>query len=138
MGKKKFLIGGIIILIAIGALGFMAFRSAATYYYTVDEVLAKAGTINGQTVQVAGPVAVNSLKQLQPGGNSFQFVLQDRNNTQLLLTVVYNGSLPDAFKEGQDAIVEGKLTAERTFNATQVIVKCPSKYVPQGQTQTTN
>jgi cytochrome c-type biogenesis protein CcmE len=134
MRKRKFLIGGIIVLIAISALGFVAFRSAATYYYTVNEILNKADSLSGQTVRVDGPVAANSLVQVQSSGNSVKFVLLDRTNSQDQLTVTYQGSLPDAFKEGQDAVAEGKLTSTGVFAATQIIVKCPSKYQPQGQT----
>ncbi|HEX7474376.1 MAG TPA: cytochrome c maturation protein CcmE [Dehalococcoidales bacterium] len=133
MRRKKFLIGGIVILVAIGALGFIALRGAATYYYTVSEILSKSSTLNGQTIRVAGPVAVNSLQQVESTGNSVEFVMQDRDNSQFRLTINYQGSLPDAFKEGQDAVVEGQLTSTGDFAATQIIVKCPSKYQPQGQ-----
>ncbi len=134
MKKKKFIIGGAIILVAIGVLGWWGVSNAATYYYTVNEALSKSASLSGQTIRVAGPVAQGSLEQVQSTGNSVKFVLLDRDNAQKQLTVAYHGSLPDAFKEGQDAVVEGKLTSTGTFEATQVIVKCPSKYVPQGQT----
>lgn len=134
MRKRKFLIGGIVVLIAISALGFVAFRGAATYYYTVSEILSKAASLGNQTVRVEGPVAVNSLQQVQSSDNSVKFDLLDRDNSQTHLTITYHGSLPDAFKEGQDAVAEGKITSTGVFEATQIIVKCPSKYQPQGQT----
>jgi cytochrome c-type biogenesis protein CcmE len=51
-----------------------------------------------------------------------------RNDT---LKVVYNGSVPDTFKEGQQIVAEGKLIAgEDTFVASQLVIKCSSKYEP--------
>jgi len=131
MRKKTYIIGGIIIFIALCSLGFVAFRGAATYYYTVAEILSKANSLKGQTVRVAGPVVVNSLEVSKSPVNSAKFVMHDRDNTQLVLTVTYQGTLPDAFKEGTDAVAEGKLNPNGVFEASQIIVKCPSKYEPQ-------
>ena len=131
MRKKTYIIGGIVIFIALCSLGFVAFRGAATYYYTVAEILSKANSLNGQTVRVAGPVVVNSLEVSKSPVNSAKFVMHDRDNTQLVLTITYQGTLPDAFKEGTDAVAEGKLNPNGVFEASQIIVKCPSKYEPQ-------
>jgi len=135
MRKKTYIIGGIIIFIALCSLGFVAFRGAATYYYTVAEILSKANSLNGQTVRVAGPVVVNSLEVSKSPVNSAKFVMHDRDNTQLVLTITYQGTLPDAFKEGTDAVAEGKLNPNGVFEASQIIVKCPSKYEPQATPQ---
>ena len=130
MGKKKFLIGGIIILIAIGSLGFMAFQGAATYYYTVSEVLGKGSAMYDQNIRVTGQVAPNSVIRESTGGNILRFTLDDRDNDNVL-AVTYKGAIPDAFKEGNDAVVEGKISSSGVFEAQQIIVKCPSKYEPQ-------
>ena len=135
MRKKTYIIGGIIIFIALCSLGFVAFRGAATYYYTVAEILSKANSLNGQTVRVAGPVVGNSLEVSKSPVNSAKFVMHDRDNTQLVLTITYQGTLPDAFKEGTDAVAEGKLNPNGVFEASQIIVKCPSKYEPQATPQ---
>jgi len=42
--------------------------------------------------------------------------------------VVYSGVVPDAFKPDADVVLEGKLTASGTFEADNLLVKCPSKY----------
>ena len=38
---------------------------------------------------------------------------------------------PDMFAPGRDVIVEGKLGADGTIAATQVMTSCPSKYKPK-------
>jgi cytochrome c-type biogenesis protein CcmE len=129
-GKKKYLIGGIIILLALGSLSFMAFRGAATYYYTVAEITGQGSAMQGQNVRVAGQVAPGSL-QPQSADRTLKFILLDTENASLQLPVVYQGAVPDAFKEGNSAVVEGRLSAAGTFEATQIIVKCPSRYVPR-------
>jgi cytochrome c-type biogenesis protein CcmE len=131
MGKKKYLIGGIIILLAIGSLGFMAFRGAATYYYTVSEILGKGSAIYGQNVRIAGQVATGSVQKLQPNENAIQFVLVDLDSSSSRVSVNYKGAIPDAFKEGNEAVVEGHMTPTGAFYAQQIIVKCPSKYEPK-------
>lgn len=131
MGKKKFLIGGIIILIAIGSLGFMAFQGAATYYYTVGEVTGKGSAMYDQNIRVSGQVTPNSVIRESTGSNLLKFTLVDRDNNTNRLMVAYKGAVPDAFKEGNDAVVEGKISSSGVFEAEQIIVKCPSKYEPQ-------
>lgn len=39
--RKKFVIGGVVILMALGFLLFRGFMSGATYYFEVSELLAK-------------------------------------------------------------------------------------------------
>jgi cytochrome c-type biogenesis protein CcmE len=44
--------------------------------------------------------------------------------------VVYNGSepLPDTFRDGAQALADGKLGADRVFQASAIQAKCASKY----------
>jgi cytochrome c-type biogenesis protein CcmE len=128
--KKKFLIGGFILLVAVGVLGFMAFRGAATYYYAVGEVITKANSMQDNQIRVAGRVQEGSVVR-DNSANTIQFVLTDAADITKKLPIVYKGAVPDAFKEGNDAVVEGQLAASGTFKAQQIIVKCPSKYVPK-------
>jgi cytochrome c-type biogenesis protein CcmE len=128
--KKKFLIGGIILLVAIASLAFMWFRNAATYYYPVSEVINKGTTLQGQTIRVAGQVAPGTYSRNNLTG-IMAFQLIDPTDTAKTVSVTYKGGVPDSFKEGNDAVVEGQLSSASTFNATQIIVKCPSKYVPK-------
>jgi cytochrome c-type biogenesis protein CcmE len=128
--QKKFLIGGIIILIAIGVLSFMAFKGAATYYYTVSEVITQKSSMVDKNIRVAGKVVEGSLVQ-EKSNNTINFVLTDTVDLTKTIQISYKGAVPDAFKEGNDAVVEGQLSGSNIFKAQQIIVKCPSKYVPK-------
>ena len=61
--KKKFLIGGLIVVLAIAYLGYTGFEGSATYYFTVSELAAQEGSVNGENVRVNGQVAAGSVEQ---------------------------------------------------------------------------
>ena len=127
MGKKKFLIGGIIICLAIGYLGYAGFQSAAIYYYTVSELEAMGSSIYGENVRVNGAVVPGTLEQ-DTGNFTSRFTLIEGEHS---LPVVYHGVVPDAFREGADVVVEGQLSSANIFVASTILTKCPSKYSPQ-------
>ncbi len=125
--KKRFLIGGIIVFLAIGYLGFMGFQSSATYYYTVSELMEQGGSIYGENVQVNGQVTPGSVEQ-EPGSLILRFSISEDGES---LPVVYHGVVPDTFKVGSDVVVEGHLNSAGIFQANTILTKCPSKYVPE-------
>ncbi len=125
--KKRFLIGGVIVFLAIGYLGFMGFRGSAAYYYEVSEFLAQGSSIYGERVRVNGQVAPGSLEQ-ESAGRILRFTMIDGGES---LPVVYQGVVPDTFKVGNDVVVEGSLNSDGVFQASALMPKCPSRYVPQ-------
>ena len=128
MGKKKFIIGGIILFLAIGVLGWFGFVNSATYYYEVGEFLGKSELYQGQSVRVNGTVVSGSIQQADGGGISF--VIKDINTSSTTMKVVYTGAVPDTLQEENDVVVEGKYTEEGIFEATTILTKCASKYEP--------
>ena len=104
--KKRFLIGGIIILLALGYLGYTSFAGAATYYYKVNEVLAKGSSVIGTNLRVEGQVAPGSVQQ-ESAGRLLKFTLSD-NGGGAIIPVAYSGVVPDTFKAGSDVVVEGR------------------------------
>ena len=127
--KRRFLIGGIIVFLAIGYLGFIGFQSSATYYYTVSELIEQESSIYGENVRVNGQVAPDSVEQ-EAQGTILRFTIIDAEGEESL-PVFYQGVVPDAFKVGNDVVVEGHLNSDGIFQANTILVKCPSKYVPE-------
>ncbi len=127
--KKRFLFGGIIIVIAIGFLGYMGFQSSATYYYTVSELTEQGNSIYGEQVRVNGQVVPGSVEQ-EPGGFTLRFTIVDIEGEESL-PVVFQGVAPDSFKEDAEVIAEGQLNPDGVFQANTILAKCPSKYVPE-------
>ncbi len=126
MGKKKFLIGGIILFIALGYLGYTGFVSSATYYYEVSEFLEQESTLYDQNVRVNGTVVPGSIKQ---EGLVLRFTIKDIEQ-EATLPIIYHGAVPDTFKADNDVVVEGKYTTEGIFEADTILTKCASKYAP--------
>ncbi len=127
--KKKFLIAGIIVFLAVGYLGFMGFQSAATYYYEVSELLEQGSSIYGENVRVNGNVVPDSVEQ-EAQGTILRFTMIDIEGEESL-PVVFQGVAPDTFKEGAEVIAEGQLKSDGIFQANTILAKCPSRYVPE-------
>ena len=119
--KKRYIIGSLILVIVLGYLGFTAFQDSSTYYYTVDELLTDSELTTGQNVRVQGTVEIGSVQE-NDDIRQVQFMLT-HNNYSIL--VVYSGIIPDAFKEDNDAVVEGSMEQDGTFKAHTISVKCP-------------
>ncbi len=127
--KKKFLIGGIIIVLAIGYLGFMGFTASATYYYTVSEIMEQGSSVYGKNVRVNGEVAPGSVEQ-EAGSFVLRFTIVDVEGEESL-PVVYQGVVPDTFKVGNAVVVEGRINPDGVFQAHTLMPVCPSRYVPE-------
>ncbi len=127
--NKKLLIGGLVVAAAIGFLAFNALSGATSYYYQVGELLGKGDALYGQNVRVRGVVAVGTFKQQVAEKTTTSFVMNDSQG-RASLPVVYQGAVPDSFKEGNEVVCEGRLGADGTFQATTLMPKCPSKYTP--------
>ena len=127
--KKRFLIGGIIICLAIVFLGYMAFMSGITYYYEVGELLEQGSSITGQTVRVSGIVAPDI--EQEDVGLTLRFTITDNTGTDASLPIVYQGVVPDNFGVDKQVVVEGQYTDDGIFEAQAILTKCSSKYVPE-------
>ena len=125
--KKKFIIGGILLLAAIVFLGYLSFMGGVTYYYEVGEFLDKADTLNGQTVRISGIVA----DDVERDGLEITFTLTDNTGADASLTVFYTGAVPDTFGVDKQVVVEGEYSISGVFEADSIITKCGSKYIPE-------
>lgn len=131
--RKRFLVVGATVAIALGYLGFTAFQGASMYYLTVDELLARGDAVHGEEVRVMGKVEDGSV-ETSPTANTVRFAVRGEDGTSL--PVIYSGMVPDAFKQGADVVAEGRLTPAGTFQADTLLVKCPSKYEAADESQT--
>lgn len=110
---------------AIGALIFLGVRGSSMYYMTVSELTAQGDAVYGDKLRLGATVADGSI-QSGPDGVT-RFAVTDGSIT---LPVSYEGGLPDAFEDGADVVLQGKMTPSGTFEASSLLAKCPSKYKP--------
>lgn len=128
--QKKFIIGGVVILLAIAYLVFSAMQGATMYYLTVAELKAKEATLAPAEQVRVGGIVVDGTIQSDQKAMFTRFEIQDKGGSDNLV-VEYKGVVPDAFKPGGDAIVTG-VYSNGVFKANELLAKCPSKYVPVG------
>jgi len=124
--KKLALIGGALAIIGIiAALVLNALNSNIALYITPTEVAAGKAP-KDKLFRIGGLVKDGSILR-QADGVTISFAITD---TEKEIPVHYKGILPDLFKEGKGAVAQGKLTAEGTFMATEVLAKHDENYMP--------
>ena len=131
VGRRKLIVGVILVGLALGYFVFTAFQGSAVYYLTVGEVLAGERATDNQTLRVSGKLLPESF-QREPGTTFAHFTLTDGENK---LPATYDGVLPDLFFNGHsEVILQGQYEADGVFGTDTVLVKCPSKYSAEEET----
>ena len=122
--QKKFVVGSCIIVATLIGLAYVGYTQSKTYYHTIQELATLSPAALRQRMRVSGVVENGSIQHV-PG--QINFVLTEEGKR---LPVSYVGSdpLPDTFKGGAQALVEGNLLSDGTFRAEEVEAKCASKY----------
>lgn len=127
--RRLFLVLGSVLAIAIGlALVLYAMRQNINFFYTPTEIatgkaMQQAGL--DRTINIGGLVVKGSVKR-DPKSLKVEFKLSD---TESEVTVFYEGILPDLFREGQGIIGIGKLSADNTVQASQILAKHDENYM---------
>jgi cytochrome c-type biogenesis protein CcmE len=80
----------------------------------------------GRSFRIGGMVEDGSVVR-ENDGLTVRFVVTD---TAKRVPVTYKGILPDLFKEGKGAVAQGKLNADGTFVASEVLAKHDENYMP--------
>lgn len=123
--KLKFVLGGLVLLVAIAFLIVNGIRSAGNYYITLEEMANRGDEIVGQGVRVSAVVDKESVQYDSRDIRLTFDLVGDQGHRQ---HVVYNDVMPDLFMKSESVIVEGHLNESGTFEASMILVKCPSKY----------
>jgi cytochrome c-type biogenesis protein CcmE len=118
---------GALVVAIIGVLALLAtsgINESKTYYKTISELNNMGQRAMVQRVRVGGDVEAGSIIR---NGRAVSFVL---HQDTLKLKVVYSGMepLPDTFKGGAQALADGRLGPDGTFEASKIQAKCASKY----------
>ena len=108
------------------ALVLAAFEDNIVFFHSPTDIATKNLPTN-RIFRVGGVVVTDSIKR-DADGVTLRFDLTDLSNT---VTVSYLGVLPDLFREGQGAVVEGKLAADGVFKADEVLAKHDETYMPK-------
>jgi cytochrome c-type biogenesis protein CcmE len=127
MAMRKYGKFAALVVVVLGTLAWLATTGMSTnqtYYKTITELGQMGDKAYGARIRVGGDVESGSIQRV---GNEVQFVLvQDKTK----LRVAYTGTepLPDTFKDGSQALADGKLDHDQVFRAAKIQAKCASKY----------
>ncbi|MEF1219482.1 cytochrome c maturation protein CcmE, partial [Photobacterium damselae] len=80
----------------------------------------------GQRLRIGGMVVKGSLKR-DPESLKVSFEVEDVGPK---VTVIYDGILPDLFREGQGIVAQGVLVNPTTVQASEVLAKHDENYMP--------
>ncbi|HTT21091.1 MAG TPA: cytochrome c maturation protein CcmE [Candidatus Sulfotelmatobacter sp.] len=122
--RGKFLVGSGIIVITLVSLAYVGFTQSKTYYHTITELSTLNGSALHQRMRVSGNVRNGSIAHVD---GRVDFVLEEQGKA-VPVSYVGRDPLPDTFKDGAQALVEGRLKSDGRFEAEQVQAKCASKY----------
>ena len=147
--KLKFIIGGVLILAAIIYLIVSSTQANAQYFMTVKEVNDKAAAYAGRDLRVSGAVIGSTIQYdsqtltltftvanvpgdnneiVKQGGLAKVLHVAATDPTAQRMQVVYQGVKPDLLKDEAQAIMTGKVGDDGRFYASELLLKCPTKY----------
>ena len=118
----------IFFLLSVGLITFFILRALEKnidLYLTPSDV--KAADFNqSDDFKLGGMVKVGSLEKLE--GLEISFIVTDFESE---MTVIYEGVLPNLFKENSGVVATGSLNSEQNqFIATEILAKHDENYMP--------
>jgi cytochrome c-type biogenesis protein CcmE len=134
-GNVALLVALLAMALGVAALFLVGFKEAAVYAMPADEVVAKAGALNGKRLRVDGELVPGTLVK-RDDGCEYRFRMQV-NKVELPIRFA-KCVIPDTFRDrpegGVMVTVEGELIDDgKLLEASTVMAKCASKYDPETQ-----
>ena len=107
-------------------LTLFAMRDTVTFFYAPSDILGPDANFVApeRPFRLGGLVVYGSVKKQ---GKVVSFVITDNAND---VPVVYEGIVPNLFREGQGIVATGKLDEQGVFQATELLAKHDENYMP--------
>ena len=121
--RLALIVGGLAALGVASALILSAFQENLVFFFSPSDVVAQKAP-RDRSFRVGGLVQEGSVKR---DGVLVSFMVTD---TAQAIPVVYQGILPDLFREGKGVVAQGKLGADGVFRASEVLAKHDENYMP--------
>lgn len=120
------LVVALVVLIGAALLAAWALRNQASYFYVPSDIVASPPE-PGRAVRLGGMVEQGSLRTAADGV-TVDFVVQDG---KARVPVTFRGIVPSLFVEGSGVVAEGRMGADGTFVADNLLAKHDENYVPR-------
>jgi cytochrome c-type biogenesis protein CcmE len=120
----------LVILAMVAVLGAVllamwGLQDRAAYFYTPADIAAGKAS-PARAMRLGGMVEKGSVER-HADGVTTRFIVVDG---EARVPVTYRGILPDLFREGSGVVAEGKLGANKTFVADNILAKHDERYMP--------
>jgi len=124
--KRIIMVCAILVGISISAILILtAFEKNLMYFYSPTEII-NGDAPKTRSFRIGGLVVTDSVIR-NSDDLKVSFILTDTINE---VKVIYEGILPDLFREGQGIVANGKLQSDNIFIAEQVLAKHDENYMP--------
>lgn len=126
--KTRLVLVAVLLAATLGYLGYKGYVAGAGYYLKVPELQSRAGEFSGKPLRVSGQLVAGSVQGEAP---EIRFSIGEGG---AILPVVYQGVMPVVFKrtdipaEDISVLAEGRLGEDGIFNASNILIKCPTKW----------
>ena len=117
-----FMLAGI--ALAVGLM-LVALKENINLFYTPTQIAAGEAPIN-RTIRAGGMVVEGSVSRVKDG-LTVSFGVTDGKE---IVTIEFDGILPDLFREGQGIVALGQLDENNVFTASEVLAKHDENYMP--------
>jgi cytochrome c-type biogenesis protein CcmE len=124
--RKRFVIGGLVIVGALFYIMYGGMQQAMVYFKLPSELKADDGNTRDKLLRMGGMVVKGSLRT-DLKNLAYHFELSDGSAS---IPVFFKGIPPDLFSEGKGAVVEGRMGADGVFQATTIMAKHAEEYSP--------
>ena len=124
--RKRFLIGGLVIIGALSYIMYGGMQEAMVYFKMPSELKAEDSSSRDKFLRMGGMVVKGSL-QADLKNLTYRFDLSDGTAS---FPVFFKGIPPDLFSEGKGAVVEGRIGKDGVFQATTIMAKHAEEYSP--------
>ena len=121
-GKRKFVIGGAVVVAALAYLVYAGVSQSVVYFVTPSEL--RSAPVTGKAYRLGGMVKPGSVAW-NPKTLELRFTLSDG---QASVPVRHTGTPPDLFAEGRGAVVEGTWSGDGYFKAGLIMAKHSEEY----------
>lgn len=118
------MLGGVVAIVCVGLAAITTIGGSVLYYKTPTEIVQQQPS---EAVRLAGTLVPDSPQTHDDG--SVQF---DMTDGKTIVHVIYRGgattALTSAARPGASMVAEGTLQNDGSFESTNLLAKCPSKF----------
>ena len=130
--RTKLAFAFILVSAALAYFAFTAFEGATVDYLSVAEVGVASPTEIDRQVGVTGKLVQDSYVR-DADGLTAHFSIKDEDGIDQL-EVIYKGEIGQVFfNDHSEIILQGQKLVDGSFNADNLTVRCPSKYLTESE-----